>query len=498
MRFYETAKAFGGTFVGQTNTQFSQYVGIAAGLIGLVRAVPAVAIISAVLAVADFAINKLFIALLPANIDRFELTLAEVLLDPGEITDSVLRIEAVNEPPPIGIQDVIGTLLNVLGVRDVPEIQSLTDALLQTASYMLGLVQNAIGTYANEHPELQLNTSIGSVPAMRWHATITNPGLVDRNSDTDAVIRGLPDRVEWQTQTGPDAGGDGLIYATTVANAFGDDLRNSNKVVVTTQASVVVTVSPSSVSLLPGASQQFASSVSGSANTSVTWSATGGSITQTGLYTAGAATGTFTVTATSVADPGIRADATVVVGPQRGVLRVSNRAAVAAGCFGGPSSPVVVSPANAAAWDDSIACSGDGGAASQGSSSFEERYSGAKLVGLTATGFAHAVAGSEVSGGATAAGRYELTFDVVEPTRVTIAGTLSPCDPEREGYSRLLLVSFDTGVVVRRTCESADFTAVLAPGRHTFEIESVAGSSQAQGAPVVALDFDVAVAFAQP
>ena len=103
-----------------------------------------------------------------------------------------------------------------------------------------------------------------------------------------------------------------------------------------------------------------------------------------------------------------------------------------------------------------------------------------------------------MNGGATAAGRYELTFDVVEPTRVTIAGTLSPCDPEREGYSRLLLVSFDTGVVVRRTCESADFTAVLAPGRHAFEIESVAGSSQAQGAPVVALDFDVAVAFAQP
>ena len=57
-----------------------------------------------------------------------------------------------------------------------------------------------------------------------------------------------------------------------------------------------VTVTPSSVTLKPGATQQF--TASDSAGLPVTWSATGGTITTSGLYTAGATTGTFTVTAT--------------------------------------------------------------------------------------------------------------------------------------------------------------------------------------------------------
>jgi len=138
MQFYETVKDFGETVVAATNTQFNLYVGIAAGAIGLVKGVPAVAIITAVLAIADFAINELFIALLPANIDRFELILASVLLDPGETTDAVLHLDAVNDPPPIGIQDVIGTILGVLGIKDAPAIESLTDALLQTATTCSG------------------------------------------------------------------------------------------------------------------------------------------------------------------------------------------------------------------------------------------------------------------------------------------------------------------------------------------------------------------------
>jgi hypothetical protein len=57
-----------------------------------------------------------------------------------------------------------------------------------------------------------------------------------------------------------------------------------------------VTVTPSSVTLKPGATQQF--TASDSAGLPVTWSATGGTITTSGLYTAGATTGAFTVTAT--------------------------------------------------------------------------------------------------------------------------------------------------------------------------------------------------------
>ena len=69
-----------------------------------------------------------------------------------------------------------------------------------------------------------------------------------------------------------------------------------------------VTVSPSTPAVYPAQALQFAASVTGNANTAVTWSVTPsvGSINASGLYTAPAAVTaqqTLTVRATSVADP---------------------------------------------------------------------------------------------------------------------------------------------------------------------------------------------------
>jgi hypothetical protein len=67
-------------------------------------------------------------------------------------------------------------------------------------------------------------------------------------------------------------------------------------------ATVTVSVTPSSASVQTGGSQQFSASVTGTTNTGVTWSATGGTISSSGLFTAGAAAGAFAVTATSMAN----------------------------------------------------------------------------------------------------------------------------------------------------------------------------------------------------
>jgi hypothetical protein len=76
---------------------------------------------------------------------------------------------------------------------------------------------------------------------------------------------------------------------------------------------VTVTIAPTSAAVETGATQQFSASVTGSSNTSVTWSATGGTISSSGLYSAGSAAGTFAVTATSVADTSKKAQATVTI-----------------------------------------------------------------------------------------------------------------------------------------------------------------------------------------
>jgi hypothetical protein len=83
----------------------------------------------------------------------------------------------------------------------------------------------------------------------------------------------------------------------------------------------LVTVSPLSVSIAQGAQQQFAATVTFNANPNVTWTVDGiaggnvtvGTIDSTGLYTSPNATGTHTITATSVGDPTASGDATVSV-----------------------------------------------------------------------------------------------------------------------------------------------------------------------------------------
>jgi hypothetical protein len=66
---------------------------------------------------------------------------------------------------------------------------------------------------------------------------------------------------------------------------------------------VAVTVSPPTASLAPGATQQFSATVTGASDASVTWSASGGTITAAGLYTAPSIGGAYVVRATSAADP---------------------------------------------------------------------------------------------------------------------------------------------------------------------------------------------------
>ncbi len=113
--------------------------------------------------------------------------------------------------------------------------------------------------------------------------------------------------VTW-TATGGSITSAGVFTAGSTAGSFTvtaksvADPTKSDSATVTIQAPVQVTVSPKSVTLAPNGTQTFTASVTGSSNTSVTWSATGGTITSSGVFTAGSTAGTFSVTATSVAD----------------------------------------------------------------------------------------------------------------------------------------------------------------------------------------------------
>lgn len=117
--------------------------------------------------------------------------------------------------------------------------------------------------------------------------------------------------------TAPSTAGTCHVRATSSA----DPTKYAVAVITVTDDStpppgVSVRVSPSEVTVPPGESMVFTATVSGTANTAVTWSvleADGGSITGAGIYTAPNTEMVAHVRATSVADPTKVATATVTV-----------------------------------------------------------------------------------------------------------------------------------------------------------------------------------------
>jgi len=84
--------------------------------------------------------------------------------------------------------------------------------------------------------------------------------------------------------------------------------------------SIAVTVAPTTANVQVGKTQQFTATVTGTTNLGVNWTATAGTISATGLFTAPTTTGLVTVTASSVADTTKSASASVTVAalPQSG------------------------------------------------------------------------------------------------------------------------------------------------------------------------------------
>jgi hypothetical protein len=106
-------------------------------------------------------------------------------------------------------------------------------------------------------------------------------------------------------------------FAVQATDSTGLQGAQSFQIPVSTAGSVAVAVSPAAATVVSSGTAQFTAAVSNTSNQTVTWSASPGTITSTGLYQAPAvATGTSaTVTATSNADPTKSGKASVTIKP---------------------------------------------------------------------------------------------------------------------------------------------------------------------------------------
>jgi hypothetical protein len=136
-----------------------------------------------------------------------------------------------------------------------------------------------------------------------------------------ATVSGSTNKGVTWSATGGTVSSAGLYTAPTIAETYyvtATSQADTSKmavatIVVTAPATVAVTISPTTASISTGSTQVFTATVSGSTNIGVMWSATGGTISSAGLYTAPTIAGTYYVTATSQADPSMSAIATITV-----------------------------------------------------------------------------------------------------------------------------------------------------------------------------------------
>jgi hypothetical protein len=107
----------------------------------------------------------------------------------------------------------------------------------------------------------------------------------------------------------------GTVTATAVADPT--ESASATVIVLAPPPPVTISVSPASIALLSGASTQFTALITNNSNEAVTWSATQGTISARGLYTAPQVNSSTTaiLTATSVAVPTKSASATVTITP---------------------------------------------------------------------------------------------------------------------------------------------------------------------------------------
>jgi hypothetical protein len=102
-----------------------------------------------------------------------------------------------------------------------------------------------------------------------------------------------------------------------VSDSSSPKQTSSKSFTLTVIAAVSVTVNPSTITLVSGASTQFTATVANTSNLNVTWSASAGTISSTGFYQAPTVSGntTATITATSAADPTKSAIASATIAP---------------------------------------------------------------------------------------------------------------------------------------------------------------------------------------
>lgn len=196
----------------------------------------------------------------------------------------------------------------------VKPITQIIETLPPTVSPLTRTRVNSRSSSRDETPAVSVSISPTSTTS-RVFATTTFSATVSNASDTS---------VTWST-TGGSINSSGIFTAPSSVSASTTYTITATSVADTSKSStatvevvpVVVSITPSSTTTLGGRTVTLSATVSNATTSAVTWSASGGSINSSGVFTAPGvtATTTYTITASSTVDSSRAATASVEVTP---------------------------------------------------------------------------------------------------------------------------------------------------------------------------------------
>jgi hypothetical protein len=204
-----------------------------------------------------------------------------------------------------------GSNLPMVAVRDLYVAPD--GSFLRAATY-------GRGVWELQAPQLSVSldkttTTVNPTTTTTFTATVTNYATDNKVNWTVSTGGGAVSPTQTAsgsatTYTAPATPG---VYTVTATSNESPTATASATVNVYNPASVAVSVVPTTKTLVTGGSFTFTASVTNAPSTAVSWSASGGSITPGGVYTAPATAGTYTITATSVWSASATGTATVTV-----------------------------------------------------------------------------------------------------------------------------------------------------------------------------------------
>jgi hypothetical protein len=213
-------------------------------------------------------------------------------------------------------------LLFVFLVAPSAFAQSWISAVATTTTTTTATITWTTAVPANSQVTYGTTTSYGS-------SSTLNTNLVTTHSATLASL----------------TAGTAYHYRVLSADSTGALVTGLDNVFTTPAAAIGISVSPTTATVASGGTEQFSAQITDTSNTAVTWSATAGTVSTTGLFTAPTVTATETVTvkATSVADNTKSASATVTVNAAAAGILMLNPASINFGSVTvGVTSPVLL------------------------------------------------------------------------------------------------------------------------------------------------------------